>query len=300
MTIELRHLRYFMAVAEELHFGRAAERLHMAQPPLSQQIRQLEEEIGFQLFYRTKRSVALTEAGTVFLQECQRLFRQLDQAIQAGRQVSRGEMGQLVIGFVSSAAYNVLPKILRAFRAMFPKVSLELHELTTDQQIAWLQEGRIDVGLVRPPVIEKDFKLTPIFEEPLVLALPESHPMALLPAVSLAKLSQEGFILFPRPLAPGLYDQIIGLFQEVGYSPTIVQEAIQMQTIISLVAAEIGVAVVPVSLKNLQRPGVIYKPLEEPTPKAAIALLHRYPNPSPTVAQFLTVVQMTLPPVPSE
>ena len=289
--IELRHLRYFIAVAEELHFGRAAARLHMAQPPLSQQIRQLEEELGFQLFHRTKRSVQLTEAGAVFLAECQRIVQQLEQAVQLGQQVSRGERGQLVLGFVSSAAYSVLPTLLQTFRAAAPEVSLELHELTTDQQVQWLRDRRMDVGLVRPPIDEPNFCLMPLFEEPLVVALPQPHPLAQQPVVSLQDLAGKPFILFPRPLAPGLYDQIISLCQQGGFSPTIVQEAIQMQTIISLVAADMGLAIVPLSLQNLQRTGVVYRELKEPTPKAAIALLTRQSDPSPTVQRFLAIAQ---------
>jgi DNA-binding transcriptional LysR family regulator len=293
--IELRHLRYFMAVAEELHFGRAAERLHIAQPPLSQQIRQLETELGFQLFYRTKRSVELTEAGQVFLQECQRLLRQLEQAVETGRQVSRGEMGQLVLGFVSSAAYNVLPTLLRSFRMQVPNVSLELHELTTDQQLQWLRDRRLDVGLIRPPVEDPAFALLTILQEPLVVALPEHHPLARQPYVSLQQLTHESFVLFPRPLAPGLYDQIISLCQQVSFSPNVVQEAIQMQTIVSLVAAEIGIAIVPISLQNLQRTGVIYKPLQESTPKAEIAIAWRRIDTSPTVKRFLETVYQLIP-----
>lgn len=291
LMIELRHLRYFIAVAEELHFGRAAERLHMAQPPLSQQIRQLEAELGFQLFYRTKRSVELTEAGYIFLEESQRLFRQLNQAIDLGRQVSRGEQGQLVIGFVSSAAYNVLPQILRLFRAIVPKVSLELHELTTDQQVQWLKDRRIDVGFVRPPIDDPAINLTAIFQESLVVALPEGHPLAARAQIPLTILASESFILFPRPLAAGLYDQIISLCQQGGFSPNVVQEAIQMQTIVSLVAAEIGIAIVPVSLQNLQRTGVVYKPLEETTPQATVAVMWRQGNSSPMTQRFLEIVQ---------
>ncbi|PSB66780.1 hypothetical protein C7B61_09620 [filamentous cyanobacterium CCP1] len=186
--MELRHLRYFMAVAEELHFGRAAEKLHMAQPPLSQKIRKGEKEGGCQLWDRTKRRGAGTEEGKGGGVECQRIFRQLEQAIQTGRQVSRGEQGQLVIGFVSSAAYNVLPEILRSFRLAVPDVRLELHELTTDQQIQWLQEGRMDVGLVRPPVDESKFGLLSVIQEPLVVALPETHPLAGQEVVALVSL----------------------------------------------------------------------------------------------------------------
>jgi DNA-binding transcriptional LysR family regulator len=287
VPIEFRHLRYFVAVAEELHFGRAAERLRIAQPPLSQQIRQLETELGFQLFHRTKRSVMLTEAGAVFLQESRRLLCQLEQAVQTGRQVSRGEQGQLVIGFISSAAYNVLPPILRSFRAAFPEVKLELHELTTDQQIHWLSDHRLDVGLIRPPIDDLTLHMQTIFQEPLVLALPDRHPFAQQSRISLKSIAAELFILFPRSLAPGLYDQIISLCQQAGFSPTVVQEAIQMQTIISLVAAEIGIAIVPVSLKNLQRTGVVYKPLQEETPQAEVAIVCRKINVTPTVQRFL-------------
>jgi DNA-binding transcriptional LysR family regulator len=296
--IELRHLRYFIAVAEELHFGRAAERLHIAQPPLSQQIRQLETELGFQLFHRTKRSVKLTEAGQIFFTESQRLFRQLDQAIEIGRQTSRGEVGQLVIGFVSSTAYNILPDILRSFRATVPTVKLELHELTTDQQLQWLRENRLDVGLLRPPIEDSTFQLSIIFQEPLVVALPETHPLAAEPEISPSDLALESFIIFPRTLAPGLYDQIISFCQQSGFSPTIVQEAIQMQTIISLVAAGIGIAIVPLSLQNLQRTGVVYKRFNQETPQAAIALIYKPDNTAPAVQKFLEIVQQVTHPTP--
>lgn len=291
--MELRHLRYFVTLAEELHFGRAAERLHIAQPPLSQQIRQLEVELGFQLFHRTKRTVQLTEAGQVFLGEVQQIFQQLDRAIQVGRKTSRGEMGQLVVGFVSSTAYNVLPTILRTFRTHVPDVSLELHELSTEQQLQWLREGRIDVGFLRPPIDEDTFSVATIYQEPLVVALPEAHPLANGASVSLRSLSSELFIFFPRSIAPGLYDQIISLCQQADFSPTVAQEAMQMQTIVSLVAAEMGIAIVPESLQHLQRTGVVYKAIQEPTSKVAIAMIWRCNDTSLTVQRFLEVVRST-------
>jgi DNA-binding transcriptional LysR family regulator len=289
--MELRHLRYFVTLAEELHFRRAAERLHIAQPPLSQQIRLLETELGFQLLHRTKRTVQLTEAGQVFLAESRRILKQLEQAIEVGRQISRGELGQLVIGFVSSAAYNILPEILRTFRTCVPAVALELHELTTEQQLHWLRERRIDVGFVRPPVEDDALSSQVIFEEPLMVALPEAHPLASPAQVSLRSLSNQPFILFPRYLAPGLYDQIISLCQQADFSPTVAQEAIQMQTIVSLVAAQMGVAIVPASLQNLQRTGVVYKALQEPTPKVAIAVIWRRHDPSAAVQRFLEIAR---------
>ena len=289
--MELRHLRYFVTLAEELHFGRAAERLHMAQPPLSQQIRQLETELGFQLFHRTKRTVQLTEAGQVFLEESLRILRQLEQAMQRGRQISRGEMGQLAIAFVASAAYNVLPEVLRTFRAAVPGVTLQLQELTTEQQLQWLKEGRIDVGFLRPPVLDDTFSSEIIFEEPLMVTLPVTHRLALSEKVSLRELVREPFILFPRSQAPGLYDQIISLCQQADFSPIVAQEAIQMQTIVSLVAAEMGIAIVPASLQNLQRTGVVYKAVEELTPKVAIAMMWRSRDTSPATQRFLEVAR---------
>jgi DNA-binding transcriptional LysR family regulator len=289
--MELRHLRYFVTLAEELHFGRAAERLHIAQPPLSQQIRQLENELGFELFHRTKRKVELSEAGEAFLVEVQQIFRQLEQAIFLGRQVSRGEIGQLVIGFVSSAAYNILPDILRIFRNSFTNVSLELHELTTDEQLRWLESGRIDVGFVRPPVDENTYESKIVFRESLAIALPENHPLANQDKISLQSLKNESFILFPRVLAPGLYDLIISFCQQFGFSPQLAQEAIQMQTIVSLVAAEIGVAIVPESLQNLQRRGVVYKYFVEETPQVSIAMIWQRDDVSVVLEKFLGVAQ---------
>jgi len=288
--MELRHLRYFTAVAEELHFGRAAARLHMAQPPLSQQIKQLEEELGFQLFYRTKRSVQLTAAGERFLGETRLIFQRLEQAIAQGRRTSRGELGELSIGFVGSASYSVLPQLLQQFRQRCPEVELTLRELTTNVQLEALRENRIDIGLVRPPIQGDGLAQQPISKEMFVVALGQSHRLSQEERLAIADLATESFILFPRILAPGLYDQIIALCQQGGFSPNVVQEAVQMQTIVGLVAADIGVALVPASLQNLQRVGVVYRPLRGPTPQAEIALVWRAGDLSPTVQQFLEMI----------
>lgn len=236
----------------------------------------------------------LTEAGQAFLSEVQQILKQLQQAIQVGQKTSRGEMGQLIIGFVGSAAYNILPNILRTFRTLVPAVSLELHEITTDQQLRWLDEGRIDVGFVRPPIEEDTFNFEIIFQESLIVALPETHPLANESYIYLRSLDREAFILFPRLLAPGLYDLIISLCQQAGFSPNVTQEAIQMQTIVSLVAGGLGIAIVPESLQNLQRTGVVYKTVQEPTPKAAIAMVWRQNDTSPTVQRFLEIVRLAV------
>jgi DNA-binding transcriptional LysR family regulator len=297
--MELRHLRYFLAVATELHFGHAAEKLHIAQPPLSHQIRQLEAELGFELFTRTKRSVILTPAGQAFLIQVKQIFQQLDQAIEIGRKTSRGELGQISIGFVGSATYNILPVMLQQFRDRYPQVQIELHELTTDRQLIWLREGKIDIGLMRPPIIEPDVTSEIVFEESLAIALPASHQLATVDSIDLRLLAREPFILFPRQLAPGLYDPIIALCQAAGFSPLVVQECIQMQTIVSLVSANMGVSIVPESIQQVQRAGVVYKPIQDLTPPgskqilrlATISIVWRTNDDSPTVSRLLEIVK---------
>jgi DNA-binding transcriptional LysR family regulator len=199
----------------------------------------------------------------------------------------------MVVGFVGSAAYNVLPPILQSMRTQVPGVVLELRELTTVQQLQWVAEGNIDVGFVRPPVELPGLESEVIFQELLMVALPECHPLCQGKTVAVRSLMHESFIQFPRVLAPGLYDPIISLCQQFGFSPNVVQEAIQMQTIVSLVAAEMGVAIVPASLQNLQRKGVVYKPLAEVTPLVAIALVWRK-FPSPAVQRFVEVARTAI------
>ncbi len=287
--MELRHLRYFRMVATELHFGRAAEKLHIAQPPLSKQIQQLEIELGFDLFSRTKRSVALTPAGEVFLVEVEGIFKNLDRAIDIGRKTSRGELGQISIGFVGSATYNILPLMLQKFRDRYPHVQIELHELTTDRQLIWLREGKIDIGLIRPPIVDLDVTVEIVFEESLIVALPATHQLATVESVDLTSLAIEPFILFPRQLAPGLYDPIITICRAAGFSPIVVQECIQIQTIISLVSANMGVSIVPKSTQDIQRQGVVYKPILDLTPPVSMAIVWRTNDDSPTVTRLLEI-----------
>jgi DNA-binding transcriptional LysR family regulator len=291
--MELRHLRYFRAVATELHFGRAAEKLHISQPPLTKQIQDLEAELGFDLFNRTKRSVVLTPAGQAFLCEVNQILQQLDRAIDIGSKTSRGELGQISIGFVGSATYNILPVMLQQFRDRYPDVRIELHELTTDRQLIWLREGRIDIGLIRPPIIERDFNSQVIFQESVVVALPTNHYLAAQNFIDLAALATEPFILFPRELAPGLYDPIIAICQAAGFSPQVVQECIQMQTIVSLVSANMGVSILPESIQEVQRQGVVYKPIRSSTLSvdklATIAIVWRLNDDSPTMHRLLEI-----------
>jgi DNA-binding transcriptional LysR family regulator len=289
--MELRHLRYFITVAEELNFSRAAERLHIAQPPLSQQIRDLEVELGVQLFERTKRRVELTTPGKVFLEKSRLVLQQVGQAIIAVQKASRGEIGRLVIGFNSSATYSVLPQILHIFCEHCPDIELDLQELTTRQQCDRLHHNQIDVGILYLPIESHILSTTSVLQESLVVAISEAHALAALPELSLKALSHEPFILPPHHLGGGLYNQILRFFQQTNFTPNVVQEATQLQTTISLVAGGVGVALVPASLQNLQRPGVVYKMLQEPTPELEIAVAWRQHDSSPVLQKFVNTVQ---------
>ncbi|MBW4614645.1 MAG: LysR family transcriptional regulator [Desmonostoc vinosum HA7617-LM4] len=290
--MELRHLRYFIAVAEELHFSKAAERLHIAQPPLSQQIQQLEAELGVELFHRkTKRQVQLTEAGRVFLQEVYQLFTQLERGIELTQKTARGEKGLLQVGFTSLVTYDSLPIILRLFREQFLEVELVLQELTTTQQEQALHHQRIHVGFAHPPLEDETLNQECIQQEALIVALWENHPLAKQDFISIRSLADQSFIMFPRHLGPGLYDQIMSLCQQANFNPKVAQEAIQMQTIISLVSAGIGIAIAPASLQNLYRVGVVYRPVEEKTPLVETAVVWREENMTPVLKEFLQVVR---------
>ena len=291
--MELRHLHYFIAVAEELHFSRAAERLCISQPPLSQQIRALEDELGVKLFERTKRQVHLTEAGKAFLERACLVLAQLEQAIEVTQRIGRGEVGRLTIGFVGSATYTVLPDILSIFREQFPNVELRLREMTTSGQIQALHHKQIDVGIVRSAIDEPGLSVKCILQESIILALPENHPFSDQTSISLHALADESFILFPAKMGPVFYEQIINTCQQAGFSPKVAQEAVQMQTIIGLVAAGLGIAFVPASLQNFHRSGVVYRPIQKQTSKTGLYLTWRQHDSSPVVQAFLSLVRET-------
>lgn len=289
--MELRHLRYFATVAEELHFGRAAERLGIAQPPLSQQIKSLEEELGVQLFLRTKRRVELTAAGTAFYGETRKILAQADQAVRAAQRAARGEIGQLAVGFVSGAVYGKVPSIFRLMQTRHPDVSLVLQDLTSEEQVEAIKANRLDVGLIRPPVAAAEsLVMRVIWREPLVVVLPEKHPLAGNRQIALGLLAEEPFLQVPRHLAPGFYDLFIRICAEAGFSPKIVQEARTTQTIVSLIAVGMGVSIVPASLKGLRRTGVVYRPLKPPSPTTDLAVLWRPDDESPALRSFLEII----------
>jgi DNA-binding transcriptional LysR family regulator len=293
--MELRQLRYFVVLAEELHFGRAAARLHMTQPPLSQSIQGLEAELGTLLFNRTRRSVALTPAGAALLPQIQRLLQVAQSLPAIARRAAAGESGRLALSFVSTADYSVLPTFLRDFRQRYPQVQIDLREATSDVQLDELADGRIDVGLLIPPLpdrLKAEIAYVPVIAEPLVLAAPQGLPaLRGKQPVALATLSELPLIIFPRRIAPALHDAILSCFQSAGLTPHIGQEAIQMQTIVGLVSAGMGIALVPQSVSNLKRPGVEYRTLSDQTPLVETGIAWRHDNASPVLHAFLELLR---------
>lgn len=294
MNLELRQLRHFVTVAEELHFGRAAERLHMTQPPLSQSIAGLEELLGAALFLRNRRQVALTAAGSALLPEARRLLGDAAALPELVRRVAAGEAGRLTLAFVSTADYSVLPAILQRYRAAFPDVQLALREATSDVQTEELLDGRIDAGFVIPPLPEQAgtaLDYMKVLEEPLILCAPAG--LAALRGgapVRLRDLPPLPLVIFPRAAAPALHDAILSCFRAAGITPVIGQEALQMQTIVSLVSGGMGLALVPQSVSNLMRAGVEYRALLEPTPLTELGVAWRRDSASPVLRGFLDLL----------
>ena len=297
MNLELRQLRYFVAVAEEMHFGRAAQRLHMTQPPLSQSIQALEALLGTPLFARTSRSVTLTPAGAALLPHARQLLHDAQALPDLARRAAAGESGRLALAFVSTADYSVLPPFLHQFRAAYPQVQIELREATTDLQLEALEQDEIDVGLLIPPLPDRMKDLLAyrrVLTEPLVLAAPENAAALRvdgpLPLQAVAELP---LIIFPRRIAPAFHDAILGCYRDAGLVPRIGQEAIQMQTIVGLVSAGMGIALVPQSVSNLKRPGVAYRTLAGTTALIETGLAWRRDNPSPVLHAFLELLEKT-------
>ena len=291
--MELRHLRYFVAVAEELHFGRAAKRLCITQQPLSRQIKDLEEELGVELFYRTKRTVRLTEVGEIFLAESRKTLQQADRAVLLVKQASQGKIGQITVGFTGSALNIVLPTAVRQFKQLYPQVDLTLKRMQTSEQLLALNNGQIDLGLLHPPINEDGLTVETVYREQLVVALPDNHPLAKdrLKPVSLRQLANESFILFPRHVGSVLYDRIINLCQQAGFSPSIIQEAIPQQTILGLVAAGIGISLIHSSVRTLGRHGVVFRDLIETTPVLETAVVWNSHSTNPVLPSFVEIVR---------
>lgn len=263
VLIDMRAWRQFVALAHELHFGRAAARLHMTQPPLTQAIAGLEQKLGVRLFDRNQRKVSLTAAGAALLPQVQDLLARARQLPLQARAAAAGDIGRLRLAFVSTAGFGLLPQWVRGFRAHAPGVRLELIEATGDVQMEALQAGHIDAGMLlhTPGQAPAGVERLPVASEPWVLALPEQHPLVQRKTLDWEALLAEPLVMFPRRILPSLHDAITAVYRTAGREPVVAQEAIQMQTIVNLVSAELGVAWVPQSVRQFQRPGVVYRAL---------------------------------------
>jgi len=291
--MELRHLRYFIAVAEELHFGRAAEVLGISQPPLSQQIQALEQELGARLFDRTNRRVELSEAGRLFLQEARLVLAQVDKAADVARRAQLGELGELKIGFTSSAPFNsTIPQAIFAFRQAFPAVHLNLREMSSKTVADGLMDESIEVGLMRPLALPEALSVVELMHEPLVAVLSAKHPLAggSEEGMYLSELALEPFVFFPRSYGSGLYAQLLTLARQAGFSPHFAQEAGEAMTIIGLVAAGLGVSVLPASYQRIRIDGVVYRPLLDPDAVSAVWLVQRKDQKSPMAKAFIELL----------
>jgi len=291
--MELRHLRYVIAVAEELHFGRAAQRLNMSQPPLSQQIRYLEDELGVKLFHRTKRQVKLTEAGTRFVDEARQVLAQVEHAARVASRANNGEIGYLTVGTVT-AEKTVLVDTLRMFAKRYPDVHVELRSLGTDAQLHAIREGRIQVGFVILPVEVSDLEIEKVLSEPLVLAVPNKHRLASHKRVPLKALVGEPSILFPRALSPGYYDKIISVCRNAGFSLKVIHEMDNIYTALALVEAGLGISIFPASIQGLNRKGVVFRELQAPFPEMECAVAYRKGVQSAVLRSFLDVVRTVI------
>lgn len=286
-------MRYIVVLAEELHFGRTARRLGLQQPTLSQQVRKLEDELGVALFDRTTREVRITAAGESFVAEARRALHHVERARLTARRIGRGEVGELSLSFVGSAVPELIPRVLRGFRRVYPGVELHVRELPSAAQVDELLAGRVDVGILHAlQESERPEALTgqEIFRDVLVAALPRRHPLASLSPLPTSRLAGEPFILFPRRMGPALHDRITGLARAAGFEIRVSQEAGRMQTIIGMVAAEVGVSIVPRTMAALRQPGVEFRRLTPSPEPLSLHLVWRRGDTNPVVRNLRTVL----------
>jgi DNA-binding transcriptional LysR family regulator len=289
--MELRQLQTFLVLAEELHFGRAAERLALTQPALSKQIASLEQRMGVQLLFRTKRTVALTPAGQVFVSQAQQLLAQAEAALRLTQRTAKGEAGQLTLGFTETAIHTVLPGLVRQFRQAYPQVELILHNLTTEGQVTGLNEGKLDLAFLHPPIDPRGLTLQPILSEDFVAVLPPDHPLLSYEQIPIVALAPYPLMIHPRAEGPVLYDGFLQICEAAGFQPQIAQESISLQTRVCFVAAGLGITFVSERLQFLVGPNVVCRPLADCPIRLQFAAAWRKNSTSPTLRAFLGVVQ---------
>lgn len=289
--MELRHLRYFLAVAEERHFGRAAERLHMASPPLSHAVKQLEVELGVTLFERTTRRVDLTPAGEMLLERARGILAAVESTRTDVPRAEAGDLGRIAMGFTGSATYELLPRLSRVLREELPDVEVELFgEMLSPRSVAGLVDGSLDLAFLRPPVREAGLAVHVIRQEPLIAVLPEQHPLARLPAVPLAGLAEEPFVSYPSHFWSVVHDAVLDACRKAGFEPQHKHEVGETSTLVAFVAAGLGVALVPASVRHLQITGAVYRPLAGTTEEVALALAYRSDDESVLLRRVLACV----------
>jgi len=291
--MELRHLRYFLAVAEELNFTRAARRLHIAQPPLTQQIKALETELGVMLFDRSAYRIELTATGRVFAAEVARILGDVRNAVLTAKRAARGTAGQVRVGFTESASFNPLvTSAFRSFRSAYPDVEVSLEERQSIELAVALREGRIDAAFVRPPLqTEAGITLHLLEKEDMVAAVPSGHTLAKRKQIDLRELEMETFILYPRSVRPGLADAVVAECEKAGFTPRVEQYAPQLSSTINLVATSLGISIVPRSMQGLQPHAVAYVPLRGRPLQALLGIAHRTGEASATVLKFIELVR---------
>ncbi|MFJ3667143.1 LysR substrate-binding domain-containing protein [Streptomyces sp. NPDC090106] len=290
--MNLRHLTYFVTVAEERHFGRAADRLHMAQSPLSQAIRQLEAELGVELLHRTTRRVDLTEAGRAYLARARAILSDLDEAAHEARRVEAGAVGHLAIGCVGSATYSLLPALSRRLAAELPGVDFAFRgEMLAPDQVEAVRTGAIDIALLRPPVADLSLTVTPLRDDRLVVALPGDHPLVRRKQVRVADLGSTDLIVHSADRRSVMYDVVLGLLRDAGVDPRIRHEVGETSTLITLVAGGLGAAVVPEPVTALALDGVAYRPLVRPAATVALAVAHRSDRDEPHLNRAVDVIR---------
>jgi DNA-binding transcriptional LysR family regulator len=298
--VELRHLRAFVAVAEELHFGRAATRLHLAQPGLTKQIQQLEVTLGVKLLERSSRSVALTAPGAAFFEEAQRTLEQTRRAVDAALRSARGERGRLRIGFSATAPHGAFPHVIRNFRLQYPDVRLELSEIWSADQAEALLADLLDLGFANEPAVASELlDHQPVQQDKIVVALPAAHELADREEVAMSELAGNSFITFARSTAPIYFDELIAACHRAGFSPRIAQEIREVPATLSLVAAGLGIALLPGAMRTLRRDGVIWAEIADSPPIVSTVIAWRRGNPSETLRRFLEVARDTTWPAPN-
>jgi DNA-binding transcriptional LysR family regulator len=287
--LELRHLRYFAAVADELHFGRAAERLSVSQPALSVQIRQLEEIAGVQLFERHSRRVMLTDAGRQLVDSVKRLLRDAESALTAAQHAAEGQIGELRVGFGPTLMLSDLAHVFRRYRARYPKVRLDLHEWATAEQTGALLRGDLDLGIVRAAAPDPRLSVETFATEPLMIALNRQHPLAKAKQVRIAALAREPWVMFPREIAPLLHDQVMRLCAHAGFTPIVVQESREVYTTVGLVGCGIGVTIVPAAAQLMAWKGIVYKSI--PNAFVELSMVRASGTPRPVVDAFIAMAK---------